>query len=160
MPGASQEQKAEEFARVFPPFVEKAAKAGIKIALYSVHGNSFFESVEAYERVWEHMPEVGVKYDPANWRHHGDDYLVMLRHHGDRIAHMHVKEHLYMEGDLASQPAAGMGDIQWGKVMAFLHEHAYAGYLSFEPHGPLWSQGALREKMLLLTQRHIRQFLV
>ena len=65
-----------------------------------------------------------------------------------------------MDAGLASQPAAGMGDIAWGKVMAFLYEHGYDGYLSIEPHGPKWSRPPLRETMLLLTQRHIGQFLV
>jgi sugar phosphate isomerase/epimerase len=160
IPGAPQEQKAEEFAKVFPPFVDKAAKAGIKIALYSVHGNSFFTSIADYERVWERVPEVGVKLDPANIKHHGDDYLAILRKHGNRVFHVHIKEHLYMGSELASQPAAGMGDIQWGKVMAFLHEHDYKGYLSIEPHGPKWSRPPLRRKMLLLTQRYINQFLM
>ena len=51
-------------------------------------------------------------------------------------------------------------DIEWGKVMAFLYEYGYDGYLSIEPHGPKWSRPPLREKMLLLTQRYIGQFLV
>ena len=53
-----------------------------------------------------------------------------------------------------------MGDIAWGKVMAFLHEHAYAGYLTLEPHGPAWSREPLRQRMLILSRRHIAQFLV
>jgi sugar phosphate isomerase/epimerase len=76
------------------------------------------------------------------------------------VFYVHIKEHLYLGGALVSQPAAGMGDIEWGKVMAFLHEHDYQGYLSIEPHGPLWSRPPLRRKMLLLTQRYIRQFII
>lgn len=156
---ASQEENAAEFARVFPPYVEKARRAGLRIALYPVHGNSFLTTIADYERVWKAVPEVGIKLDPANIRHHGDDYLPILRDHGHRIAHMHIKEHLYMDGRLVSQPAAGMGDIAWGKVFAFLHEHHYSGYLSIEPHGPAWSRPPLRRKMLLLSKRHIEQFI-
>ncbi|MBM4078991.1 MAG: sugar phosphate isomerase/epimerase, partial [Planctomycetes bacterium] len=159
IPNAPLAQKVEEFGKVFPPFVAKAKNAGLKIALYAVHGNSFFTSVEAYEQAWKVVPDVGIKFDPANWRHHGDDYLAVVRKHGNRIFYVHIKEHLYMGSELASQPAAGMGDIQWGKVMAFLYEHDYQGYLSIEPHGPKWSRPPLRRKMLLLTQRHIKQFL-
>jgi len=160
IPGALLNDKVAEFAKVFPPYVERAAKAGLKIALYAVHGNSFFTSIEAYERVWERVPDVGIKLDPANIKHHGDDYLSILHKHGKRVFYVHIKEHLYLGGALVSQPAAGMGDIEWGKVMAFLHEHDYQGYLSIEPHGPLWSRPPLRRKMLLLTQRYIRQFMV
>ncbi|MFQ6097888.1 MAG: sugar phosphate isomerase/epimerase family protein [Armatimonadota bacterium] len=158
--GATTEENAAEFLKVFPPFLERARNAGLTVAMYAVHGKSFFTSVEAYERVWEQMPDITIKFDPANWQHHGDDYLAILRAHGDKIGYVHIKEHLYMNGELASQPAAGMGDIQWGKVMAFLYEHGYEGYLSVEPHGPLWSRDSLREKMLLLSKRHIGRFLL
>ena len=156
----SPEENTAEFLKVFPPYVEQAKKAGLKIALYLVHGNSFFSGLEDFQRVWEHIPDVGIKLDPANIRHHGDDYFPLLRDAGDRIFHVHIKEHLYMDGELASQPAAGMGDIRWGSVMAFLYEHHYDGYLSVEPHGPIWSKPPLRRTALLLSKRWIEQFLV
>jgi len=155
-----QRANIEEFARVFPPFIEKASEAGMRFAIYPVHGGSFFRSIADYEAAWERGLEVGIKFDPANWHHAGLDYLAALRDHADKVAHVHIKEHLYLDGQVASQPAAGMGDIEWGKVMAFLYEAGYEGYLSFEPHGPKWSRPPLREKMLLLTKRHIAQFLV
>jgi sugar phosphate isomerase/epimerase len=160
IPNAPLEKKVAEFAEVFPPFVKRAADAGLKIALYAVHGNSFFTSIEAYEQVWQHVPDVGIKLDPANIKHHGDDYLAILHKHGNRVFYVHIKEHLYLGNELASQPAAGMGDIQWGKIMAFLYEHDYRGFLSIEPHGPRWSRPPLRRKMLLLTKRYIQQFLI
>ena len=160
IPDAPLESKVEEFAKVFPPFLDRIEKAGMKVAMYAVHGNSFFDSIEAYEQMWEKFPQVGVKYDPANWCHHGDDYLAMMRLHGDKITHFHIKEHVYHDGSLVSQPPAGMGDIHWGKVMAFLYEHGYDGYLSIEPHGPIWSRGEMRHKMLLLTKKYMDQFLL
>lgn len=160
IPDASLDEKVAEFAKVFRPYVERAGEAGIRIALYPVHGSSFFVGLDAYEKVWEKVPEVGIKFDPANIRHHGDDYIAWVRRHGDRMFHVHIKEHLYHDGDLASQPAAGMGDIEWGKVFAFLHEHDYQGYLSMEPHGPKWGTPPLMQKMLLLSKKYIEQFLV
>jgi len=153
-------EQVAEFGKVFPPFLDRIAEAGMKPAMYAVHGKSFFDSVEAYEATWERFPQIGIKFDPANWQHHGDDYLAVLRAHGDRIAHLHVKEHVYHNGELVSQPPAGMGDVEWGKVFAFLYEHGYEGPISIEPHGPVWSKGEMRRKMLLLTQRHVAQFLI
>ena len=132
----------------------------MKAIFYAVHGNSFFDSVAAYEAVWEKFPQVLIKFDPANWKHHGDDYLAVVRAHGDKIGHLHVKEHVYHDGELVSQPAAGMGDIEWGKLFAFLYEHDYDGALSIEPHGAIWGRGEMQRKMLLLTQRYISQFLI
>ena len=160
MPGATLDEHLAAFAEVFPAFLEAIDGAGMRTAMYAVHGNSFFDGIEAYERLWERFPRVGIKFDPANWHHHGDDYLDVVRRHGDKIAHVHIKEHLVHNGELASQPAAGMGDIQWGKVFAFLYEHDYDGPLSIEAHGPVWSQGAMRDRMHLLTQRYISQFLI
>ena len=164
VPDASLDDKVAEFAEVFRPHVDRAAEAEISIALYPVHGGSYFTSLEAYEKTWEKVPEVGIKFDPANIKHHsmthgGDDYLEWVRRHGDCIFHVHIKEHLYLGGELASQPAAGMGDIEWGKVFAFLHEHGYTGYLSMEPHGPKWSRPPLMQKMVLLSKRYIEQFI-
>jgi len=160
IPNAPLADKVDEFSKVFPEFLDKIEKSGMKPSMYAVHGNSFFDSIEAYERVWEKFPQVGVKYDPANWQHHGDDYLAMIRLHGNKINHFHIKEHVYHEGKLVSQPAAGMGDIHWGKVMAFLYEHKYQGYLSIEPHGPIWSRGEMRDKMLLITKKYLSQFML
>jgi len=159
IPEAPLDEKANAFAEIVGPYVERAGKAGIRIALYPVHGGSFLTSLEAYEKVWEKVPEVGIKFDPANVDHHGDDYIAWVRKHGDRMFHVHIKEHLYHDGDLASQPAAGMGDIEWGKIFAFLYEHGYDGYLSMEPHGAKWGRPPLMQKMVLLSKRHIEQFL-
>jgi len=160
IPGATLAEQVEQFGEVFGPFLERIEAAGMKPAMYAVHGNSFLDGIEAYERVWERFPQVGIKFDPANWKHHGDDYLAVVRRCGGRIAHLHIKEHVYHEGELASQPAAGMGDIEWGKVFAFLYEHEYDGPLSIEAHGPIWSKGPMRDRMHLLTQRYISQFLL
>jgi len=94
---------------------------GGDMAMYPVHGNSFFQGIADYQRVWERGLDVGIKLDPANWLHHGTDPLPVLRDHGDRVTYVHIKEHMYMDGGLASQPAAGMGDVPWGKLRARLH---------------------------------------
>ena len=156
----SLEENVSTFAETMRPFIDRATAAGIKIALYGFHGGSFLQSITAFEKLWKQVDDVGIKLDPANVDHAGQDYLAVLRYHGDRIFHVHIKEHLTHNGDLASQPAAGMGDIAWGKVMAFLYESDYQGYLTIEPHGPLWGREPLRRKMLLLSQRYISQFLL
>ena len=71
-------ENVAEFVKVFPRFLDKVAEAGMRPAFYAVHGASFFVNLESYERVWETLPQVGIKYDPANWKHHGDDYLAVL----------------------------------------------------------------------------------
>ncbi len=158
--GDDLERNVAEFAGAFSPILRKLEDSGITPAFYALHGNTFLNDITAYEKLWETVPGALIKYDPANWRHAGKDYLDVVRRHGDKIAHVHIKEHLYHAGTLASQPPAGMGDIQWGKVFAFLYEHHYDRALSIEPHGPVWSRGDMRLKMLRLTQRFIAPFLI
>jgi len=147
------------YAEVMRPRIDRIKNAGMQLAVYGFHGG-FLRTVAAFERLWQAVDDAGLKFDPANVDHAGEDYVAVLRHHAQRIYHVHIKEHLNHGGDVASQPAAGMGDIHWGKVMAFLYEAGYQGYLTVEPHGPIWGREPLRRTMLLLTKRYISQFLV
>lgn len=149
-----------EYAKVMPPLLDKAAAKGLKVCLYGFHGGSFLDTVEGYELLWEKLPQVGIKLDPANINHAGQDYLDVLRRHGDKVYHVHIKEHTLHNGELAAQPAAGMGDIQWGKIFAFLYEADYQAYLTAEPHGPIWGREPMRSKMLVLTKRYLHNFVL
>ena len=154
-------RKVNEFKKVWPALFAKIEKAKLKPAFYAVHGNSFFDSLETFEKVWVEFPDqVKIKFDPANWKHHGDDYLEVARKYGHKIGYIHLKEHQYNNGKLICEPALGMGDIEWGKLMAWLYQHNYNGWLSVEPHGSHWSKGELRRKNLILSKRYISQFLV
>lgn len=162
IPGASLEAQAKEFAQVFPRFLDQAGEAGLKVAFYPLHGNSFFASIEAYERVWDAGLDIDIKFDPANFMHAGQDPVAIVQQYGDRIGYVHIKEHLHnQDGEVISQPAAGMGDVPWGALFAFLHEHSYTGWLSMEPHGPLWNRKPrLRRRMLILSRRFLEPFVL
>jgi sugar phosphate isomerase/epimerase len=147
------------FADVLRPSIDLVKRAGMQFALYGFHGG-FLRTADAFAALWQTVPDVGLKFDPANVDHAGEDYIAVLRNYGARVSHVHIKEHLNHNGTVASQPAAGMGDIHWGKVFAFLYENHYSGHLTIEPHGSIWGRPPLRRTMLLLTQRYIRQFLL
>mgnify|MGYP001118375939 CR=1 FL=1 len=66
MPEETLGRKVKEFLQIFPPYMKKVQDAGMRMAFYAVHGASFFNGLPAYERVWEEMPDVKIKYDPAN----------------------------------------------------------------------------------------------
>jgi sugar phosphate isomerase/epimerase len=160
IPGEPVGRNVAEFVKVFTPILQRVREAGLQLAVYAVHGASFIDSLQTLERLWEAMPDIKLKYDAANWQHHGDDYLAIARRYGHKIGYVHIKDHMTIDGVLASQPAAGMGDIEWGKLMAFLYEHDYRGWLSIEPHGPIWGRSPMREKMILLSRQYIGRFLI
>ena len=137
------------------------------MAFYGVHGQalaepntSFLRDLPAYERLWRDLPDAGMKFDAANWLHRGLDPLAPVRRHGARVFHVHIKDHLYHEGALAAQPPAGMGDVPFPKLLAFLHEHRYAGSLSIEPHGPWQKDPELRRRMLLLSKGYLERYIL
>jgi len=156
----SLDENVAAFAEVMPPYLKRITDAGMRPAMVALHGNSFFDTIESYKRVFDLFPKVGMKIDPANLAGAGLDYLPYFREIGDRLWEVHIKEAIYIDGKWASQPAAGMGDIQWGKIFAFLYEHGYDGDFIIEPHGPIWSKGEMKKKMLTLTQRYIRPFML
>ena len=156
---ADLDQNVATFSTVMRPFIDQVKAAGMGMSIYGFHGG-FLKTVDAWSKLLAVVPDIGVKFDPANIMHAGQDHLAMLRANGKRVVHVHIKEHLVHGGTIASQPAAGMGDLHWGKIMAFLYEAGYNGYLTMEPHGPIWGRGDLRWKMILLSQRHIRQFMI
>ncbi len=63
-------------------------------------------------------------------------------------------------GRIVSQPPAGMGDMRWGPILTFLYERGYDGYLSLEPHMAAWNSGEGLRRNLVLSRRHLEQFLV
>jgi sugar phosphate isomerase/epimerase len=152
-------RKVAIFTEVFPPILKRIESAGMQAAFYALHGNTFLVDLPAYERVWEQLPDVKMKYDYANWESSGHDGLEVVRRYGNKMGHVHIKEMIRAGNRIVSQPPAGMGEVPWGKVLTFLHEHKYDGYLSLEPHMRPWVDGEGLVRNLILSRRHIAQFL-
>ncbi len=148
------------FAEHFGPVMEKVEKAGLKIAFYALHGHSFLDSIATLERAWEAVPDMKLKYDPANWATHGQDYIDLVRRYGHKVGYVHIKDRMVHDGRAICEPPAGMGDICFPKIMAFLYQHNYDGYLSIEPHGHTWGRGELRRKNILLSKRYLEPMLI
>lgn len=153
-------RRIQLFAEAIAPHLRRIREAGMEAAFYALHGATFLNDLAAYERTWEVVPEIKMKYDPANWLQAGHDYLDVLRRYGNRIGHVHIKEAIFVDRRVVSQPPAGMGDMPWGKIMTFLHEHRYDGCLSLEPHMNPWRTGEGLKMNLVLSKRHLEQFMM
>lgn len=77
------------------------------------------------------QPPVGLNYDPANFRHAGEDPLSALMVTAELINYSHWKDVRY-EGDKPEYCAVGEGVIDWGPVMAVLIASGYDGYWAIE----------------------------
>ncbi len=80
-------------------------------------------------------PPVGLNYDPANFRHCGEDPLSALMVTVELINYSHWKDVRY-EGDEPEYCAVGEGVIDWEPVVAELITSGYDGYWAIEYEEP------------------------
>jgi len=154
------DRNVAEFAEVFPPIIEYAGAKRVKLGVYFGHEGNMFRSMAVWERVKDSAPALGMKLDPMGLiRNLQEDPVAVLYKYGDRLCHFHIKDRLDV-ADTWVQPAVGQGDIPWGKVMAMLYHHQYDGYISVEPHGPVWGKEEHRHTGILLAKKHVELFMV
>jgi len=155
------EEAQDQFVEIFKPIVAEAGEKGVRIALYLGHGNTVLDVPQGTDRLLAALPEIGIKFDPANPTFRCGDWTPFVHKYGDRIFHFHIKDQILIGKELIELPPAGMGDIHWGKLIAMLYQHNYQGVLSIEPHGKLWGhQGPLRKQCILMSRNHVQQFLM
>ncbi len=153
------EANVAEYLKVFPALIDYAESKGVRLGHYFGHEGSMLRSMAVWEMVKDKVPSVGMKLDPMGLiRNLQEDPVEVLFRYGERLLHFHVKDRLDVGGTWI-QPAVGQGDIPWGKVMAMLYHHGYDGWISVEPHGPLWGKPENRHTGILLAKKHIELFL-
>ncbi len=74
---------------------------------------------------------LGLNYDPANFRHAGEDALAALMVAGDLINYTHWKDVRYV-GDEPRYCAVGDGVIDWKPIVETLARNGYDGYWAIE----------------------------
>lgn len=154
------DKNIEKFSEEFEFYNNYARDLGLELAFYLGHSGNFIKSREILKKTIEVVPEMKLKLDPVGiMRNLNDDPYKILEMFGDRVAHFHVKD-IYQNGDFEIEPPVGLGDLHWNKILGLLYNYKYDGYVIAEPHGPQWSQGDYYWKHILLTKRHIEQFLV
>jgi len=154
------ERNLEEFKCVFPTMQELAKGKGIQLAIYVGHPGNFINSKRILGWIYKQMPQVRLKLDPVGIiRNLKADPYEVIKDYGDRIIHFHIKDMLRMNGFEIDLPV-GMGDLRWNKILSLLYYHNYQGYLSIEPHEPMWSKEEKRAEHIILSKKHIEQFLL
>jgi sugar phosphate isomerase/epimerase len=139
-----------EFARAWHPILDVCQECGLKYA-FEVHpGQIAFDlySADAALDALDRRPEFGFTFDPSHLHWQGVDPVEFVRHFGDRIYHVHVKDAVVTlngrTGLLASYlphgdprrgwqfRSPGRGGIDWEGVIRALNEVGYDGPLAVE----------------------------
>jgi len=153
-------EKAREFAALFAPAADHAAKLGVSLAVHSCGLGP-----EPWDVMFAAVPALTLKYDPSFSLEAGRNYRGEIIKYCPRIVHVHVKDEMLLgrETDFSNgimryqYVPAGMGDIHWGSVIALLLEGGYRGDLAIETHSSFWWEHV--EWDLALCKRHLEQFI-
>lgn len=143
----------------FERLLNHAKGSGVKIAICNCDWNNFLCEDPMREIVLEHLKDLYVKFDPSHSYYAGRDYLSEIKKWGSRIAHMHIKGGLIIDGTRFDDPPAGLDQIDWNSLFATLYAVGYQGNLSIEPHSTVWT-GELGDKGLDYTVRYMQNFLL
>lgn len=110
---------------------EHAEDAGVLVAMEN-HGGVTATGAQCL-RLLEPVtsPAVGLNYDPANFRHVGEDAMSALMVTQDLINYSHWKDVRY-EGDEPEYCAVGEGVIDWQPIVDALLASGFDGYWAIE----------------------------
>ena len=142
----------------FAELIEYGRKKGVRIATYNCEWEGFVVRARDWRIVHGQLPELGIKFDPANSAANGCDYMKEIRDWGDRFFHVHLKGHLMQDGHPVDNPPAGMDDTNWPALISTLIAKGYDGALSIEPHSENWN-GRRREAGIRYTVDYFRRLL-
>lgn len=114
---------------------EHAEEAGVLVAVEN-HGGVTATGAQCL-RLLEPVtsPAVGLNYDPANFRHVGEDAMSALMVTQDLINYTHWKDVRY-EGEEPEYCAVGEGVIDWEPVVGALVASDFDGYWAIEYENP------------------------
>ena len=131
-----EDQWPEEMVRDFQETAELAAERGITVAVenepicYAATGQSLARLLDEIDR-----DNCGANWDPANHlAYRREDFRAGYEALGDRIVHVHVKDHAFEDEDTRRICPPGEGEVHWeGQVRALVAE-GYDGLMVLETH--------------------------
>lgn len=154
-------EKIKKFLDVWHEANKYAKDKGVTLCVQSCG-----QTPQSWDIIFSRIDGIGLKYDPSFSLQAGRSYASEIVKYGKLIKHVHVKDEVVFEQTTDFSQGlkphryvpAGMGEIKWGTVIALLYEEGYAGDFAIETHSAYW--GSNMEKDLILSKRHLEQFIV
>jgi sugar phosphate isomerase/epimerase len=177
------EDNLKLYEQLWPAIVEYAEKMNVKIAIencpmrYPEHsawpgGTNVAFSPPIWRKMFEIIPSknLGLNYDPSHLIWQGIDYIKPIKEFRDKIFHTHAKD-TKIEWDMLKDIGVyghywhvdrlpGLGDINWRRYIAALHEIGYTGTISIEHEDRNWESSTDKKKeALLFAKKHLQRYL-
>jgi sugar phosphate isomerase/epimerase len=149
------------FVPLLRDWVEYADDQDVRLALYNCHWANFAYKPEVWDLIWAALGDtpLGIKYDPTHAYYDGRCYMAELLDWGGKVTHVHAKDCLKVGDRIVYDLPAGMGNIEWGRLVGLLNYHGYRGCISMEPHSAQWLDER-RYEGILLGVDYLRSFVM
>jgi sugar phosphate isomerase/epimerase len=153
----------ENFRRAIDAFahlVGYGKERGVRIAVYNCRWGNFIVQPTSWTLIFEHVPDLGIKYDPSHCVYDGDGhYLGEIAEWAHKFYHFHAKGTLRVNNRRIDDPPAGMDQIDWRSVFALLYKANYDGDIVIEPHSETWG-GARYHDGIRFSQKFLAPFII
>ncbi len=183
-PAKTIEDNWPDFLKIWQPIIAYAEKKKIRIGIencpmkFTKNEWPGGQNLAVSPRVWQAMFEAipsdyfGLNYDPSHMVLQQMDYLAPMRNFADKMFHIHAKDlridqHILDEVGVWAHPnlwhtpkLPGLGDVNWSKFAATLHDIGYDGPVCVEVEDRAF-EGELERRLLSLRQScdYLRQFI-
>jgi sugar phosphate isomerase/epimerase len=154
--------KIGTFKKMWSEGVRYGEDKGVKVGVHSCGLGP-----ESWDIMLNEVPGLYLKYDPSFSHQAGRNVPEEILKYGKRFNHFHAKDEIgygrvtdFSRGIVRFRYApAGMGEINWGSVVALLYEVGYQGDIAIEVHSEYWFSDEAFERGLIIAKRHLEQFM-
>jgi sugar phosphate isomerase/epimerase len=180
----SPEQNFELFQKIWPPILQHAQSAGVKIAIencpmyFTADEWPNGKNIAISPAVWQQMFEqpfagnLGLNYDPSHLLWQQMNYLQPITQFSEKLFHIHLKDaavdtQLLNQHGILAHPLAyhsprlpGRGDINWSQFFTTLKSAGYTGpvVIEFEDKDFEHSEQAIADA-LIATKKEMERLL-
>ncbi|AEE97430.1 sugar phosphate isomerase/epimerase family protein [Mahella australiensis] len=168
------EKSVEAVVELLKTFIELAEKNNVRLCIENcpMMGNIAL-SPDIWKALFDKLDsdKVGLAYDPSHMVWQMMNPYEPIKEFGHKVFHVHGKDTEIMYNSLNRAEILsnqqwwryglpGLGDIQWGRIIANLDEIGYDGTISIEHEDPVW-EGSFDKvkKGILKAKKHIEQFI-
>jgi len=183
-PSKTIEENWPDFLKIWQPIIAYAEKKKVKIGIencpmkFTKNEWPGGQNLAVSPRVWQEMfaaipsDYFGLNYDPSHMVLQHMDYLAPIRNFAPKMFHIHAKDlridqNILDEVGVWSHPnlwhtpkLPGLGDVNWAKFVATLHDIGYDGPVCVEVEDRAF-EGDLERRLLSLRQSgdYLRQYI-
>ncbi len=167
-PDISHEERFAIAAKFFEPLIAEAKRHGMKL-YHHIHLGQLVVTHSHIDLLIRHIPDMGILLDTGHLLAGGGDPLRLIREHGKRISHVHLKDFYRGSGwdfehnrDFTKSYFVPLGEgntgLDVGEILKALEEISYDGWVTCEldPMPAVMSRGLPVSELIRRNRNYLR----